>query len=129
MTETDEATGSDVQDEAMHEPEDNDTEPGHASDEKTERTSDQGIGGCLPAGAKLEVDDWVVVHKRLASIVRFGYGDYENQVRILFPNESTKDWTAGRWQVLSGVTKLVLPSQFVIDDDVVTADAPGLLAS
>ena len=52
----------------------------------------------------LEVDHWVIYASKLASVVRFGYGSYEGQVRILSPDENCSNWTAGRWVPLAGLT-------------------------
>eukprot|EP00969_Alexandrium_andersonii_P365465 15466307-Alexandrium_andersonii.AAC.1 len=42
----------------------------------------------LPPDATLfESDDWVFVRRRLASVVRIGFGDYAQEARVLDPTE------------------------------------------
>ena len=75
---------------------------------------------------KFAVDDWVLVNNTLASIVRFGYGQYEREIRVLGPQESTCDWTAGRWVAATSVKKLALPVPCRASRQALSADDPGV---
>ena len=70
----------------------------------------------------IEIDDWIVVDCRLASVVRFGYDKYAGQVRIVWPNERVDDWAAGQWRPRSSISPIVYPFRFAATRDFLSAD-------
>ena len=73
-----------------------------------------------------EVRDWVVYNQRLVNIVRFGFGDYGGEVRVLFPHEDDRAWSAGRWVARSCIAPLRLPARFRTTCDMQSADDPAV---
>jgi len=72
-----------------------------------------------------EVDDWVIDNRRLASIVRIGYGAYAGEARVVRPDESPSEFTAGRWTRIAGLLPISLPMKFVVTPaEVATANDP-----
>ena len=75
---------------------------------------------------ELETNDWVIDGQRLGSIIRFGYGLYDGQVRIAYCNENPNDWTAGIWRSKSALERLMLPFHFQVGAKLHTANKPGV---
>ena len=62
----------------------------------------------------------------LASVVRFGYGQYDGLVRVLGPRESVHDWRAGTWISLDSVAKIRFPVPCRATQEVVSANRTAL---
>ena len=79
---------------------------------------------------KFETDDWVLVDKKLVSIVRLGHCDYAGQARVLRPDESMHSWTAGSWTRLSSIQPVRFPLRLVVaTHELLTANDPPLCLS
>ena len=75
---------------------------------------------------QFEVNEWIIVNRQLASIVRFGYGQYEGQARVLRPDERMGDWTAGCWQPLSMISRLSFPARFTVRSTFLSVNEPPI---
>jgi hypothetical protein len=75
---------------------------------------------------KFEVDDWVLVNNKLASVVRIGFGQYEGQIRVLWPSEPLGKWASGLWRPLAEVSTLRRPISFKITRDLLTGNEPPI---
>ena len=73
---------------------------------------------------KFEVDDWVIANSGLASIVRFGFDQYEGQTRVLRPDESMDDFRAGRWLPASALSRLTYPAPFTVTRSFLSGNSP-----
>ena len=87
-----------------------DVADGKSSDQIDASDGDKlGLTGNESSVVKYEVDDWILVNGKLASVVRVGFGHYEGQIRVLRPNEPLEKWSAGEWRPLTQVSILKRP--------------------
>ena len=71
---------------------------------------------------KFEKDDWVISNRRLVSIMRFGYGAYDGQVRVAHPDESLDAWSSGTWRSIAVISPLEFPRRFRATSSFQSAD-------
>ena len=69
------------------------------------------------------INEWVNVQGRLASIIRFGFGDFDNEVRVRWSDEPN-EWSAGSWCPLRSISPLTLPARFTVSREITTATNP-----
>merc|ERR1711972_110186 len=73
---------------------------------------------------KFEIDDWVVVNHRLASVIRIGYDQYRGKVRVAQPDEDPRVWSSGRCCPASALQALNPCHRFQVRSTFLSADEP-----